>query len=124
MTNVTETLAERGGRYGKFSNHAQLSDNLQTQVEKHENWQWMPADAKQAIRIILDKIARAVNGDPNYTDNWHDIQGYAKLVEDRILHRGIYAKDRGSYAKGLDAVLAAQHSGSPNLSGAGRSAGG
>jgi hypothetical protein len=41
--------------------------------------------------MILMKLARALNGDPNDTDNWHDIQGYAKLVEDRILGRGVYA---------------------------------
>src|SRR5690606_10084595 len=30
------------------------------------------------------KIARILIGDPNYADNWHDIQGYAKLVEERL----------------------------------------
>jgi len=34
--------------------------------------------------MILHKIARIVNGDPDYTDSWHDIAGYAKLVEDRL----------------------------------------
>lgn len=32
---------------------------------------------------IADKIARILNGDPEYRDNWHDIAGYAKLAEDR-----------------------------------------
>ena len=31
--------------------------------------------------MIQHKIARVLNGDPNYPDNWHDIAGYARLVE-------------------------------------------
>ena len=27
---------------------------------------------------------KILNGDPNYVDNWHDIIGYAKLIEDRL----------------------------------------
>lgn len=31
--------------------------------------------------MICNKIARAVNGDPQYFDNWRDIAGYATLAE-------------------------------------------
>jgi len=34
--------------------------------------------------MIFCKIARILNGDPNLIDNWHDIAGYAKLVEMEI----------------------------------------
>ena len=34
--------------------------------------------------MILHKIGRILNGDPNYADSWHDIAGYAKLVEDEL----------------------------------------
>lgn len=34
--------------------------------------------------MIFQKISRIVNGDPDYADNWHDIQGYARLVEERL----------------------------------------
>jgi hypothetical protein len=44
----------------------------------------MDYDMKQALCVICDKMARIGNGDPFYDDNWHDIQGYAKLVEDRL----------------------------------------
>jgi hypothetical protein len=41
-------------------------------------------DMKQALSVIADKIARILNGDPYYLDNWHDIQGYAQLIENRL----------------------------------------
>jgi hypothetical protein len=35
--------------------------------------------------MIQHKIARILNGDPNYHDSWHDIGGYSKLVADRLI---------------------------------------
>ena len=39
-------------------------------------------NALSMMKAILYLLER--NGDPNYADSWHDIAGYAKLVEDRI----------------------------------------
>ena len=47
-------------------------------------WSKLTATQKQALTVMADKIARILSGDPDYADNWHDIQGYAKLVEDRL----------------------------------------
>ena len=44
----------------------------------------LKADQQEALEMILHKIARIVNGDPDYADSWVDIAGYAKLVADRL----------------------------------------
>ena len=38
----------------------------------------------QALDLIATKLARIITGDPDYSDNWHDIAGYATLVEQEI----------------------------------------
>lgn len=86
---IEKTLQERGNRYGDFADHAQLAQDLQDVMRNAESngskpWEALPAVHRQALTVIADKIARILSGDPNYDDNWHDIQGYAKLVEDRI----------------------------------------
>ena len=94
---IESTLAERGNRYGDFTDHARLCQDLKdvmttfavvqntpNSVAVHFPWGELPATHKQALEVIADKIARILSGDPNYADNWHDIQGYAKLVEDRL----------------------------------------
>ncbi|MDN7554640.1 hypothetical protein QZM46_25345 [Burkholderia vietnamiensis] len=91
MPEITETLAERGARYGVFAEHADIAQALQDAMRATGGWSKLAADQKQALTVIADKIARMLNGDPDYVDNWHDIIGYAKLVEDRLLGRGIYA---------------------------------
>ena len=41
-------------------------------------------DQQESLDMICHKIARIVNGDPDYADSWVDIAGYAKLVADRL----------------------------------------
>ena len=84
MTAVEQTLEERGTRYGCFLDHATICQSLKEVMQGVAGWERLQADQKQALEVIADKIARILNGDPDYIDNWHDIQGYAKLVEDRL----------------------------------------
>jgi hypothetical protein len=84
MTNdVSATLAERGARYGDFTHHADIAQDLQDAMRGCSGWGRLTPDKRQALTVIADKIARILNGDPEYKDNWHDICGYAKLAEDR-----------------------------------------
>lgn len=82
--NIDATLAERGTRYGDFSDHARVCQALKKVQMMQPGWERLSAVQKQALEVIADKIARILTGDPDYDDNWHDIQGYAKLVEDRL----------------------------------------
>lgn len=84
MSNLNDTLEERGKRYGDFSNHAVIAQDLQDVMRCNEGWGKLDPVKKQALTVIADKIARILSGDPEYADNWHDIQGYAKLVEERL----------------------------------------
>lgn len=82
---VAATLQERGKRYGSFAEHANIAQALKEVMwQNNVKWFELANDQKQALEVIADKVARILNGDPNYVDNWHDIQGYAKLVEDRL----------------------------------------
>lgn len=98
MSDIESTLAERGNRYGDFTDHAEAAQALQkvmrnVSLAKSDGknifvafaWDSLSADKRQALTVIADKIARILTGDPEYKDNWHDIQGYAKLAEDRCV---------------------------------------
>lgn len=81
---IEKTLAERGNRYGDFADHAKIAQAIQDDMRIGPGWARLDDVKRQALTVIADKIARILSGDPNYADNWHDIQGYAKLVEDRL----------------------------------------
>lgn len=85
---IEATLAQRGSRYGDFSIHALICQQLMAVMfgtsAYQRGWKELTDVQKQALTVIADKIARILSGDPNYDDNWHDIQGYAKLVENSL----------------------------------------
>ena len=80
---IAATLAERGKRYGDFTVHARIAQAIQFTMRNEDGWDRLTSDKAQALTVIADKIGRILSGDPEYRDNWHDIQGYAKLAEDR-----------------------------------------
>ena len=84
MISIEETLKERGDRYGSFKSHADLAQHLKEVMWGSDGWLKLTNDKRQALEVIADKVARILNGDPEYHDNWHDIVGYAKLVADTL----------------------------------------
>lgn len=85
-TNTDTILAERGARYGTFVGHAEISQDLKRCMAKHlaKREKELTNDQWEAMEMIAHKIARIINGDPDYHDTWADIAGYAKLVADRL----------------------------------------
>jgi len=78
---IERTLEARGKKYGDFSSHACLSQSIKDAMRRHSGWYRLNNAQEEALEMIAHKIARIINGDPDYKDNWHDIAGYATLVE-------------------------------------------
>jgi len=85
-TSVDAILDERGKRYGTFEGHAEISQAFKEVISTHLEIRnkILPTDMCEALDMISHKMARIINGDPNYADSWVDIAGYAKLVADRL----------------------------------------
>ena len=81
---VDATLAERGTRYGTFTGHAKITQNIKRAMQDSPNWEKLDDDQREALEMTAHKIGRILNGDPNYADSWHDIIGYTRLVEARL----------------------------------------
>lgn len=86
MSNIDTTLAERGTRYGEFTGHAKITQNLKRAMVDSPQWASLTDDQKEALEMVQHKIGRILNGDPNYADSWTDIIGYTRLVEKRLLN--------------------------------------
>lgn len=93
MADLEQTLKERGERYGKFTDHARIAQDLKVAIGEHipgckyiaeEMRPFLDFDQAEALDMICHKIGCILAGDPNYADSWHDIAGYAKLVADRL----------------------------------------
>lgn len=85
MSNIDQTLAERGARYGDFPGHAAVTQGMKDVMQGHAGWDALADDQKEALEMVAHKIGRILNGDPNYIDSWTDIIGYTRLVEKRLI---------------------------------------
>lgn len=86
MSDVDQTLNERGLRYGRFKDHAEITQILKYEIHNalKERKKNLRSSQQEALDMICHKIGRIVNGDPDYADSWIDIAGYAKLVADEL----------------------------------------
>ena len=81
---IEEVLNQRQATYGSFTKNAEVSQMLKYFMTQGTNYKQMPVAHREALEMIVHKIARIVNGDPNYIDNWVDICGYSQLVIEEI----------------------------------------
>lgn len=82
MGTVRDILTRNEKDYGSFKDLAGISQTLKTLIDvKGEK---LSASQTEALEMIMVKIARILNGNPDYIDNWVDIAGYAQLVVDDL----------------------------------------
>jgi len=83
---IDETLNERAQDYGKFMDGAALMQGIKRLLADHARVhnKTFADDQWEALEMIVHKMARIVNGNPDKVDSWTDIAGYAKLVADRL----------------------------------------
>lgn len=81
---VEELITERGSRYGKFKDGAEIMQSLKDTMRDVDGWNNLTASQKEALDMIQHKIGRILNGDPTYDDSWKDIAGYATLIVNEL----------------------------------------
>lgn len=88
MSDINKTLDSREGNYGRFEFQAHKSQKLKEVMRDCHEWPELSASQREALDMIQHKIARILNGKgSDYSDNWHDIAGYATLIERELLER-------------------------------------
>lgn len=86
---VDAILEAREKTHGPFTLHATISQALKDIMQVEEGWSALLPDQREALDMIAHKIARILNGNPNYEDHWADIAGYAELVARRLRHASV-----------------------------------
>lgn len=83
---VDAILDERAENYGKFIDGAEVMQMLKRLVHGYieQRGTQLAFDQREAIDMIVHKLGRIINGNPDHVDSWRDIAGYATLVADRL----------------------------------------
>lgn len=80
MNSINTILNQRKSQYGDFKSQSFLSQALKSVLVAGDSYVSLTSSQKEALEMIVHKIARIINGDPNYVDSWQDIAGYASLI--------------------------------------------
>lgn len=76
MTDIDTLLEQRHSTHGDFVHTSNTYSLLQASIQGfYTNPDTNPMH-KLAVDVILQKLARIVNGDPYFEDHWVDIIGY------------------------------------------------
>ncbi len=83
---INNIMEERGNSYGDFGHQAMCAQTLKQILHGHAHRHAvdLSGEQKEAIDMLCTKLSRIVNGDPNKVDSWRDVEGYAKLIADRL----------------------------------------
>lgn len=84
ITPTEALITERGARYGRFKDGADIMQSLKDTMRDVDSWNNLTASQKEALDMIQHKIGRILNGDPTYDDSWKDIAGYATLIVNEL----------------------------------------
>jgi len=81
---LQDTLNERGTVHGDFTDNARISQSIKSILRAEPSYAHLTPVMREALDMIAHKMARILAGNPNHPDHVHDIQGYARLVEERL----------------------------------------
>jgi len=94
---IQDTLIERNKRYGNFFGQSFITQKIKSAMKYTLNWEYLSSSQTEALEMIANKIGRILNGDPKYIDSWHDIAGYATLIEQELKEK--HASKEGSISQ-------------------------
>ena len=73
-------LEEREKTHGSFAGVASNAQHIKDEIRMAKRFTLLDEHHREALDLIATKISRIINGNPNETDHWRDIAGYATLV--------------------------------------------
>jgi hypothetical protein len=81
---VQDVLSARQKTHGEFTDNARVMQALKYVIRSERTWDDMTPVQKEALDMILHKVGRIVTGNSDEPDHWLDIEGYARLVRERL----------------------------------------
>ena len=79
MTDINDTLNQRGKTHGDYEDHALYTQQIKEIIRNSVSYKRLSTDQIETLDMISHKIGRILAGNPDFFDHWHDIAGYATL---------------------------------------------
>jgi hypothetical protein len=73
-------LNERANTHGNFCDVSKTTQTLYNSLRGGQSFDKLSDSQREALHMCCSKLARIVNGNPNFKDHWDDIAGYTTLI--------------------------------------------
>jgi hypothetical protein len=81
---TVDIINEREKTHGVYKSTAAWSQSLKDMFRSSGNWASLNDGQREALEMIAVKLARLLNGNPQFPDHWDDLAGYGKLGSNSI----------------------------------------
>src|SRR5689334_8241581 len=72
LDKISELLADRNSKYGDYGDNARMTQSIMAILMSGSRSEDLNEIHKEGLHMILHKMSRIVNGDPNHVDSWYD----------------------------------------------------
>jgi hypothetical protein len=84
LIDIKKVLDERGSQYGDFRTQGFIAQRMKEIARETTGFDRMEDYQREAVEMIIHKLSRLLNGNPDFVDSWVDIEGYARCVSTRL----------------------------------------
>lgn len=84
MGKVDDLISERGKVHGDVEIQASIAQSIECEMRESPNWDKLSDLQRYSLEMISVKLSRILAGNHEYSDHWHDLEGYARLVSQRL----------------------------------------
>lgn len=80
---IQKTLDKREHNYGSFVNCGYVAQRIKDALTCGDSWRGLSGYERESLHMIATKMSRIASGGGS-KDCWHDIAGYATLIENEL----------------------------------------
>jgi hypothetical protein len=84
MSDINATLHERHATHGSFADNARIAQMLRHIMRAESSWYDLDPVMREALDMSASKLSRILSTTGRNIDDWHDLAGYATLVEKHL----------------------------------------
>jgi hypothetical protein len=84
IKNLQAIIDDRKGTHGDFTDVAAMAQALKKLCRHGQSFDKLTPVQVEGLDMILHKVARILSGNPNEPDHWLDVEGYARIVRERL----------------------------------------
>jgi len=84
VSNIDDLIATRRLTHGDFTESSTITQAIKGVIKQTPNWERLTDWQKESAEMQAQKWGRILAGDPMLAEHWEDLEGYNRMVSQRL----------------------------------------